>query len=198
VTAELARSWGLGLRLLPVTDDPLRTVLVAADGRELGFQEYFVRERHEVAVTRVRFDGAPTARPAPGVLDSVSTAGVVVVAPSNPVVSIDPVLAVPGVREEVVRARARTVAVSPIVGGAALKGPADRLLRELHGEAGVVSVARWCAPFASVLVVDRADAALAGAVEDEGVRCVVTDTVMSTPEVAAELARSCLAAVGAP
>lgn len=196
VTAEIVRRWGLSLRLLPVTDDPLRTVVTTADGRDLAFQEYFVRERHDVAVSGVRFEGAGSASPGPGVLDAIADAAAVVIAPSNPIVSIDPVLAVRGVRDAVAAARERTVAVSPIVGGAALKGPADRLMRELGGESSVVGVARWCAPFASTLVVDEADAELADAVRAEGVRCVVTRTVMSDPEVAAGLARTCLAAVG--
>lgn len=195
VTAELCRSWGLSLRLLPVTDDPVATRVTTADGRDLSFQEYFVREHHDVAVSGVRFEGAGTARPGPAVLEALAGADVVVVAPSNPVVSIDPVLAVPGVRSAVGARRDRVVAVSPIVGGAALKGPADRLLRELGMEASVVGVARWCAPFASTLVVDTVDAHLADAVRAEGVRCVVTPTVMSSPEVAAELAATCLEAV---
>ena len=123
VTAEIARTWGLELRVLPVTDDPLRTRVTTADGRDLTFQEYFVREHHDVAVAAVRFDGADASRPGPAVLAALSDAHAVCIAPSNPVVSIDPVLAVPGVREALVARRERTVAVSPIVGGAALKGP---------------------------------------------------------------------------
>ena len=194
VTAEIAAAWGVDVRLLPVSDDPVRTVLTTTDGRTLGFQEYFVREQHALEVGAVRFDGAATARPAPGVLESIGTASVVVVAPSNPVISIDPLLAVPGVREAVHARRDRVVAVSPIVDGAALKGPADRLLRELGHEASVVGVARWIAPLAGTLVVDHADAPLADEVEAAGVRCVVTDTVMSRPGVGAALARTCLSA----
>jgi LPPG:FO 2-phospho-L-lactate transferase len=197
VTAELVRSFGLGLQLLPVTEAPVRTRVTTVDGRDLAFQEYFVREQHAVEVTDVRFEGAADARPAPGVLEAVAGADVVVVAPSNPVVSIGPLLAVPGVRDAVVAARERTVAVSPIVGGAALKGPADRLLRELGHESSVAGVARWYAPVAATLVVDQVDAALAPQVEAEGVRAVVTDTVMSRPGVGASLARATLAAVGA-
>ena len=116
--------------------------------------------------------GAEAARPAPGVLEAIQDAEVVVIAPSNPVVSIDPVLAVPGVRDAVVAARGRTVAVSPIVGGAALKGPADRLLRELGHEATVTGIARWYAPLAATLVIDDVDAALADEVAAAGLRCV--------------------------
>lgn len=192
VTAELARAWGLELALLPVTDDELRTRVTTVDGRELSFQEYFVREHHDVAVAEVRFEGAAASSPAPGVLDAVAEAEVVCIAPSNPVVSIGPLLAVPGVRETLVEARERTVAISPIVGGAALKGPADRLLRELGHESSVVGVARWYAPLAATLVVDEVDAELADAVRAEGMRCVVAPTIMRDAEAAADLARICL------
>ena len=196
VTAEIVRAWGLELRVLPVSDDRVETRVVLADGGdEVNFQEYFVKHRHAVAVSAVRFAGIEAASPAPGVLDAISTADAIVIAPSNPIVSIGPVLAVPGVREAVAARRDRTVAVSPIVGGAALKGPADRMLVELGHESSVVGVARLYADVASVLVVDEADAHLADAVEAEGMRCVVTDTIMSSPERAAALASVVLEAV---
>ena len=166
------------------------------DGPEVGFQEYFVRLRHDVAVDSVRFEGAAAARPGPGVLEALDTADTIVVCPSNPVVSIDPLLAVPGVLDLLHRRRNRIVGVSPIVAGSALKGPADRLLREMGSESSVVGVARWYAPWVGTLVIDDADAALADAVEAEGVRCVVTPTVMSTVDVAARLSRTVLDAVG--
>jgi LPPG:FO 2-phospho-L-lactate transferase len=196
VTAEIAAAWGLGLRLLPVTEDRLRTMVTLAEGPDAGvevsFQEYFVQRRHGVPVSAVRFDGAERARPGPGVLEALAQATDVVIAPSNPVVSIDPVLAVPGVRAALQARRDRAVAVSPIVAGAALKGPADRLLTELGHEASVVGVARLYAPLAATLVIDEADAELAGAVEAEGMRAVVAPTVMRTAEVAAALARTVL------
>lgn len=192
VTAEIAGALGVNVRLLPATEDRLRTRLGLANGEEVDFQEYFVRLRHSVPVRSVRFDGAERARPAPGVIEALEGARSVVVAPSNPAVSIGPVLAVPGVSAALERRRREVVAVSPIVGGRALKGPADRLLVELGGEASVVGVARVLAPFAGTLVVDEVDAELAPAVEAEGMSCRVTRTVMSTPEVAAALARSVL------
>ena len=115
VTAEIARGWGIGATLLPVTDDPLRTRLRTVDGRELAFQEYFVRERHDVDVAEVVVDGTRAAHPAPGVLEAIGDATVVLVAPSNPVVSIDPVLMVPGVREAVTSRRSSVAAISPRV-----------------------------------------------------------------------------------
>jgi LPPG:FO 2-phospho-L-lactate transferase len=195
VTAELASGWELGMSVLPVTDDRVATRVATADLGELAFQEYFVREQHGIEVTGVRFAGADTTKPGPAVLDALASSDCTVIAPSNPIVSIGPLLAVPGVRDAVVARRDRTVAISPIVGGKALKGPADRLLVELGHESSVVGVARLYRDVASVLVVDSVDEALAPAVEAEGMRCVVTPTVMSDPEVAADLARTTIGAV---
>jgi LPPG:FO 2-phospho-L-lactate transferase len=189
VTAEIAARWALALRLLPVTDDPVRTMVTLADGEEVDFQRYFVGLQHSVPVSSVRFDGAESARPAPGVLDAIADADTVVIAPSNPVVSIGPVLVVPGIEAAITARRDDVVAVSPIIAGAALKGPADRMLVELGHEASVVGIARLYAPLIGTLVIDDADAELAGAVEAEGVRCVVTRTVMKEPGVAAALAK---------
>ncbi|MCU1351506.1 MAG: 2-phospho-L-lactate transferase [Acidimicrobiales bacterium] len=197
ITAEITAGWDLTLTLLPVSDDPVRTMVTVPGEGELSFQEYFVQRHHEVTASAVRFDGADRARPGPEVLAAIAGADTVVVAPSNPLISIAPVLAVPGVRDAVVAARDRVVAVSPIVAGAALKGPADRLLRELGHDASVVGVARLYAPIASVLVVDEADADLADAVEAEGLRCVVAPTIMRDHDAAAALARIVLAAPAA-
>jgi LPPG:FO 2-phospho-L-lactate transferase len=193
VTAEIARAWDLEVTLLPVTDDAVRTRLTpSGSDRELSFQEYFVQHRHGIAVTGVRFDGADTAGPAPGVVEALRGAERIVIGPSNPIVSIAPVLAVAQVREVVTLRRTDVVAVSPIVAGAALKGPADRLLRELGHEASVVGVARLYAEVAATLVVDEADADLASEVERAGMRCVITPTVMRDPGAAAALATKVL------
>ena len=210
VTARLASARGLQCRVLPASDQPIETRLTLAEvasagagasttnyaaGDEIGFQEYFVRLRHNVAVSAVRFAGAEDARPAPGVLAAIDEADAVVIAPSNPVVSIGPVLAVGGVTEALAARRERNAAVSPIVAGAALKGPADRMLRELGEESSVVGVARRYRNLVGTLVIDEADADLAPAVADTGVRAVVAPTIMSSPEAAAELARRTVAAV---
>jgi LPPG:FO 2-phospho-L-lactate transferase len=195
-TGEIVAAWGLRLRVLPVTDDRLETRVTVEGEGEIGFQEYFVQRRHDVAVTEVRFDGADTAEPGPAVLDAITTAERVVVCPSNPIVSIGPLLAVAGVRDAVESRRDDTIAVSPIVAGAALKGPADRLLRELGHESSVVGVARLYAPLAATLVVDETDAELASAVEREGMRCVVAPTIMRGPAEADALARTVLGASG--
>jgi LPPG:FO 2-phospho-L-lactate transferase len=196
VTGEIARAWDLELSVLPVSDDPVRTLLTLASGPEAGaevaFQDYFVRLQHSVAVSSVRISGAVEAVPAPGVLAALASADTVVVAPSNPIVSIGPVMAVPGVQEAVTARRSSVVAVSPLVGGKALKGPADRLMRELGHEDSVVGVARLYAPYVGTLVIDTADAEFAGAVEAEGLRCVVTDTIMRDPAAAADLCKVAL------
>jgi LPPG:FO 2-phospho-L-lactate transferase len=189
VTAELTRALGVGVRLLPMSNQPVETRVTVADDGEIGFQEYFVARRHAVPVEAVRFAGAEAAFPAPGVLDAVADADILVICPSNPLVSIGPVLAVPGLKAAVEARRSAAVAVSPIVAGAALKGPADRLLTELGHESSVVGVARLYAPLAAALVVDEADAGLASAVEAEGMRCIVAPTIMRGQAEAAALAR---------
>ncbi|MEA2900495.1 MAG: 2-phospho-L-lactate transferase [Actinomycetota bacterium] len=194
VTAEVAAAWGVGVRLLPMTDDRVATRVEVPGEGEIEFQDYFVRRRHDVPVRAVRFEGAAAARPGPGVLEALNDADRVVICPSNPIVSIDPILAVPGIRDKVVVRRADVVAVSPIVAGAALKGPAARLLADLGHDVSVVGVARLYAPLASVLVVDEADGWLAGAVEEEGMRCVVVPAVMRARPEAMALATAVLGA----
>jgi LPPG:FO 2-phospho-L-lactate transferase len=196
VTASIAARRQIDVRLLPVTDDRVRTMLTLADATDLGpagtevaFQDYFVRLRHDVAVRAVRFAGADEARPTPEVLDSLRLADQIVVCPSNPIVSIGPLLAVPGILDALSSRREDIAAVSPIVAGAALKGPADRLMAELGTAPSVVGVARLYAPWVGTLVIDEADRDSAAAVEAEGMRCVVEATVMDSPERTAALAR---------
>ena len=199
VTAEIARAWSIGARLVPMTDDRVRTrITVQRDGgrtEELAMQRWFVGERAEPPVVSVRFEGAVAARPAPGVLEALTAADTIVLCPSNPVISIGPILAVPGIREILVARRDRVVGVSPIVGGAPVKGPADRLMAPLGIEVSCVGVAREYAEICGSLVIDAVDAGRAPEVEAAGVHAVVTDTMMRSPEVAAALAAETLAAV---
>lgn len=194
VTAEITAAWGLTLRLLPVTDDPLATMVTVDGEGEIGFQDYFVGRRHSVPVSKIRFSGAESAVAAPGVLDAIAGAEHLIVCPSNPIVSIGPLLAVAGVMSALAARRERVVAVSPIVAGAALKGPADRMMAELGHDPSVVGVARLYSPWAATLVIDEADADRAAEVEAEGMRCVVARTVMTGPAQAAALARAVLSA----
>jgi LPPG:FO 2-phospho-L-lactate transferase len=199
VTAEITRAWAVDARLIPMTDDPVRTRITVQRStgirEELAMQRWFVGERAGPPVVSVRFDGADAARPAPGVLEALTLADTIVICPSNPVISIGPILAVPGIRDVLVARRDRVVAVSPIVGGAPVKGPADRLMAPLGIEVSCVGVARAYAEFCSSLVIDAVDAERAAEVEAVGVRPVVTDTMMRSPEIAAALAAETLAAV---
>jgi LPPG:FO 2-phospho-L-lactate transferase len=198
VTAEIAAAWGLQVRLLPMSDDLVST-RIEVDGpdgpHELRMQEWFVRERAEPTVLAVRFAGAESAQPAPDVLTSLTDAATIVVSPSNPIISIGPILAVPGILEVLTARRDRTVAISPIIAGAAVKGPADRLLQALGHDVSCVGVAGIYRSWCGTLVIDEADAARAPEIAALGVRPVVAPTLMTgTPE-AATLARIVLGAV---
>ena len=197
ITSEIASAWNLDIRLLPMTNDRVRTIVTLAEdcsagpaGTEISFQEYFVQHRHSVSISHVRFDGAESAKPLG--LEILRNAEAIIIAPSNPLVSIAPLRAIPGIDEFLAKRRESVVAISPIVAGAALKGPADRLMVELGHEASVVGVARLYSPICSTLVIDAADEHLSALVEAEGMRCVVTNTIMSTPEVSEQLARTVL------
>jgi LPPG:FO 2-phospho-L-lactate transferase len=185
VTAELARALGVGARILPMSDEPVRTTIRTPDGR-LGFQEYFVRDKCQVEVVGVDYDGAERARPAPGVLDAIRDADLVVVCPSNPVTSVGPILAVPGVTGALTAARGRVVGVSPIVGGAAVSGPAGALLRARGLPVSPVGIARGYAPWLRALLIAPDDAACAPELAALGVRAVTADVMM--PDRARELA----------
>jgi LPPG:FO 2-phospho-L-lactate transferase len=199
IAGDIARAWRVACRLLPMSDDAISTRIAvrANDGSvaELHMQEWFVRERAEPPVVSVRFDGVDRATPAPGVLEALEEADTVVVCPSNPVISIGPILAVPGVRDALRARRDRVVGVSPIIAGAPVKGPADRLMDPLGMEVSCVGVARAYRDFCSALVIDVGDAGRASEVEALGVHAVVTDTLMRDARVAAALARDALDAV---
>lgn len=199
VSAEIARAWGVVPHLLAMSDDRVATRVTVRrdDGREevLAMQEWFVRERATPPVVAVDFDGIGTARPAPGVLAALESAETILICPSNPVISIGPILAVPGVREVLTRRRDRVVGVSPIIAGAPVKGPADRLMGPLGIEVSCVGVARAYADFCGTLVIDSGDEHRAREVEATGVHAVVADTLMTDARVAAALARHTLDAV---
>ncbi len=199
VTVDIAGAWGVGARLLPMTDDPVATRITVQtpDGgsEELAMQEWFVRRRAEPPVLAVSFAGADEATAAPGVLEAIDAAETILVCPSNPIISIGPILAVPGIRDALIARRDRVVGVSPIIAGRPVKGPADRLMGPLGIEVSCVGVARAYQDFCTTLVIDSADADHARAIELLGVRAVVADTLMRDARVAAALARETLAAV---
>jgi len=188
----------LGLRatILPMADEPVRTQVRTDDGW-LDFQDYFVRLRQTPEVREVRFAGIDVARPTTDVIAALDTARTIVVAPSNPIVSIGPILALPGLRDRILAARERgvaVVAVSGIIGGKARKGPADRMLASLGHEATALGVARVYAGLIDVFVLDSVDAALVPEVEALGIRAVVADTIMTYDASRARLARTVLGA----
>jgi LPPG:FO 2-phospho-L-lactate transferase len=200
-TAELASALLVPARIIPATDDPLRTKIRTDDG-VLDFQDFFVRRRTEEHTREVIFDGADKAAPAPGVIDAIMGAKGIILTPSNPLVSIGPILSIANVRDVLRATPARVVAVSPIVGGKALKGPADRMLRDQGIQPSAAAIAKLYEDFLDVLVIDNVDAALKAQIESPdadggGVEVIVTDTIMDSMEKKAALARTVLTAVAA-
>jgi LPPG:FO 2-phospho-L-lactate transferase len=190
VTARLTEAAGLATRLVPATDDPLRTHVVTPAGT-FSFQEWFVARGHRDAVDAVVYDGADTALPAPGVVDAIASADALVLAPSNPYVSLGPILAVASIREALAARRVRCVAVSPLVGGRAVKGPLDRMLTRMAGGTTPAHVAGCYDGLVDALVIDRADAPASAPVP-----LVVTATLMSDRAAARRLAEQVLEAAG--
>jgi LPPG:FO 2-phospho-L-lactate transferase len=197
-TAELCRRLGVPVRLLPMSDQRVET-RVEVDGpagpEDLGFQEWWVGRQARDPVRRVRFEGVERARAAPGVLEAIAAASGVVLCPSNPVVSIAPILAVPGVRDAILAAPCRVVAVTPIIGGAPVRGMADRLLPAWGAEVSARGVAGLYAGLADAFVLDAVDAGQARDVADLGLEPVVVPTLMRSVEDAAALAKAALAAL---
>ncbi|HWX09401.1 MAG TPA: 2-phospho-L-lactate transferase [Gaiellaceae bacterium] len=194
VTARIAAALGVDARLLPATDDRLRTWIGTAAG-EFPFQEWFVARGHRDDAERLRFEGAESASPAPGVLEAIDAADLLLIAPSNPYVSIEPILAVTAVRDALARRRVPCVAVSPLIGGRAVKGPADRMLRGLAGGTSPRHVAGCYAGLIDALVVDEADADDLDGLGD--VRPIVTRTLMADADARRRLAETALGVVPA-
>ncbi|MGZ4825047.1 MAG: 2-phospho-L-lactate transferase [Terriglobales bacterium] len=192
-TSELASEMGLRTRILPMSNDHVETCVLTPGG-ELTFQEYFVRERYRVPATGMRFSGAERAQPAPGVIAAIRDADAVLIAPSNPVTSIGPILSVPGIRDALRETTAQVAAVSPIVGGAAVSGPAGELMKAQHLPVSIAGVAQAYADFLDILIADTADR-LARVSNPCEVRIVFTNTIMSTDDAKTELARVAIASV---
>jgi LPPG:FO 2-phospho-L-lactate transferase len=195
VTNEIARALGVRSQVLPMSDDPLRTFVKIRGSRALPFQEYFVRGRARGTVERIELRGAQRARALPAALHALRTAAATILAPSNPFVSLGPILALAGVREALAHSRRRVAAISPIVGGRTIKGPADKMLRGLGMAVSPVSVAKLYRDIVGVFVLDKIDRRYAGTIEQLGMRTLVTDTIMSTPSRAARLAEVVLRAL---
>ena len=188
ITGEITSSMSISVNLLPMTENRVETMVTLLEsGNEISFQEYFVKHRHNVSISSVRFNGSTKAQATPGVTDAIKEAEIVIIAPSNPLVSIAPIFSIPEISDAIKARKKDVVAVSPIVAGAALKGPADRLLNELGHEASVKGVAKYYQDWISTLVIDIADFDSAKDIESLGVNCVVTETVMSDSQIAASL-----------
>jgi len=191
VADELRRHHGVGVRLLPATNDVVATTFETEIGT-LSFQEYFVKHHHGVVVNAVVIEGADVAEPGPGVLEALEQATRIVIAPSNPLISIDPILRIPGVRDMLAQRRSDVVAVSPIINGAALKGPADRLLSELGHDVSATGVVDFYEGLVGTWIIDEQDAALADNIATRGVAVKVTTTIMADPHNASRLAEAVL------
>ncbi len=194
ITAKIAADLGVRHAVLPMSDQPVRTRVLGPDGW-LAFQEYFVREKTQVEVRAVEYAGATAAAPASGVLESIAAADAVLVCPSNPITSIGPILAVPGITEALRAARGQVIAVSPIVAGRAVSGPAGRLMAARGLEVSAFGVAQAYAPWLDLLVVDSQDARDSSRIEAAGAGAVVTDTLMSGRREESALARRVLEAL---
>lgn len=197
IAAEIVRAYGLELTLLPMSNARVRTTVVTPAGR-LAFQDYFVRRRTEDDVLAIEFEGIDGVQPAPGIIEALNTADAILLAPSNPFVSIGPILALPGVRAALRTRRERCVAVSPIVAGETIKGPAAKMMQTLGYENSAWQVASLYADFVGTFVLDHADEALAPRIAALGVRPVVTDTIMRGMYEKAALARTALDALPLP
>lgn len=195
VTEELRRLLGLSIRILPMTDQAVATHIQTPIGL-LHFQEYMVKRRSADEVLDVVFLGANESQPAPGVLDAIKEAEAILIAPSNPIVSIGSILAVPGIHDALHEASGMMVAVSPIVSGAPIKGPADKLMHGLGMEVSAVGVARCYRDFLDVMVIDEQDAYLLSKIEELGIPAVATDTIMRDRAAKAALASKVLEAAG--
>ena len=194
VTRTIGAALGVAATVLPMSDEPVRTRILGPEGW-LTFQEYFVREKAQTEVRAVEYAGAPRSRPAPGVLEAIAGAAAVLVCPSNPITSIGPILAVPGLGEALRATAATVVAVSPIVGGDAVSGPAGRLMASAGLPVSASGVARAYAGWLDRLVLDERDRRLAPEIEALGVGAVVAPTMMSSREAEVALARHVLEAI---
>jgi LPPG:FO 2-phospho-L-lactate transferase len=191
VTDTQRRALGVAPRILPMSDDPVRTIVETSAGRR-SFQEYLVRDRARESVRAIRYTGARAARPAEGVLSAIEGASLVVIAPSNPFVSIGPILAVPGIRQALRRTDAPIVAVSPLIGGRTVKGPADRMMRALGHRPRPSGLARIYADFLDGMVIDDADHSFAAKLRNAGLGVAMLDTLMSSPVRSVAVARAVL------
>jgi len=190
VTREIAAKWGVGVNVIPMSNDPVRTIVTTVRGKDLNFQDYFVRLAHDVEIASIKFQGHETAHPAPELISEILEADIILVAPSNPLVSIAPILSIAGIRDALQKRRKDVIAISGIIGGKALKGPAGRLLNELGYEASATTVAEIYKDIAGTFVIDDVDKHEKKRIQELGLNCIITDTVMTNSTKAADLCRT--------
>ena len=190
VTREIAAKWGVGVNVIPMSNDPVRTIVTTVRGEDLNFQDYFVRLAHDVEIASIKFQGHETAHPAPELISEILEADIILVAPSNPLVSIAPILSIAGIRDALQKRRKDVIAISGIIGGKALKGPAGRLLNELGYEASAAAVAEIYKDIAGTFVIDDVDKHERMRIQELGLNCIITDTVMTNSTKAADLCRT--------
>lgn len=190
VTREIAAKWGVGVNVIPMSNDPVRTIVTTVRGEDLNFQDYFVRLAHDVEIASIKFQGHETAHPAPELISEILEADIILVAPSNPLVSIAPILSIAGIRDALQKRRKDVIAISGIIGGKALKGPAGRLLNELGYEASAAAVAEIYKDIAGTFVIDDVDEHERKRIQELGLNCIITDTVMTNSTKAADLCRT--------
>ncbi len=190
ITAKFCKTWGVRVRIFPMTDDRVATVVLTKEGNELAFQEYFVHQRCEPMVAGFRFEGKANAQPADGVIDAIESADLIVICPSNPWVSINPILSIPGIREHILHKK--VIAVSPIIGGLTVKGPAAKMYAELGIEPSAIAVAQSYHGLIHALVIDNQDALQASQINDWGIMTLITNTLMGNGSDRERLAKEIL------
>jgi LPPG:FO 2-phospho-L-lactate transferase len=193
ITSELGARLGIATSIVPMSDDPVRTEVRTAEGW-LSFQHYFVRKRCEPEVQEIRFEGASQALPSKGVIDALNDPDLsaIVICPSNPFLSIDPIMAIPGLRRQLAEAQAPVVAVSPVIAGQSVKGPTAKIMKELGLECSTTVIARLYQDIIDGIVIDDADAAQTGAITALGIQVSVTNTLMQTLDDRIRLAENTL------
>ncbi|OYT25278.1 MAG: 2-phospho-L-lactate transferase [Thermofilum sp. ex4484_82] len=195
VTEKIRKALGVKVKIIPMTNDKVQTKIVTNVG-EMHFQEYLVKRKAQDPVLDVKFEGIERAEPAPGVIEAILNADGIIICPSNPIVSIGPILSIKGVKEALKKTKAKIVAISPIVGGAPIKGPADKLMRGLGIEVSALGVAKIYKNLLDMLIIDNIDRDLKPKIEEIGVKVHVTNTIMKTIENKIKLAKEALNCIG--
>jgi len=188
ITDELVGKFGLTVKLVPMTDDSVKTFIKTAHGR-ISFQEYFVKNRWQDEVLDIIYSSAEKTKPAPGIIDAILSSKGVIISPSNPLVSIDTILSIPGIRAALIKTKAKITAISPIIAGETIKGPAVKMMKEMGIEASALGVAQHYRDFLDVMIIDTKDKELKRRIEKLGIKTVVTNTIMKNNKIKKELAQ---------